>query len=269
MKKSVISDRGTACDDFRRTADLSKRSPKIGVLLFDGFSLRGADRFCRTFKQADTRDSARQADCELLLLSTDGGAVCSSSGIPVWTQPLSAHESACFAYIIAFGRASDDGDVHVATAWPQADAGAFAGEHEQVENPAGSARVDGIAPPHARISDRIRQCANWLRNNHTKRFSIAEVATIARMSERNFMRRFKQELGVRPSEFVRRIRLDEACQLLVHTDLPADKIARRTGFGTGPQMARMFRQYLEMSPIKYRNAARATAALFPATSHDI
>ncbi|WP_404995512.1 GlxA family transcriptional regulator [Burkholderia cepacia] len=108
----------------------------------------------------------------------------------------------------------------------------------------------------ARASTLIRRAAHHLRVNSENRISIADEAQAAAMSERNFLRRFKNEIGVTPTEFVLRIRLEKACRMLIETDLPADKVARRTGLGSGDRMAKLFRQHLQTSPTEYRAAAR-------------
>ncbi|MFM0502662.1 GlxA family transcriptional regulator [Paraburkholderia caffeinilytica] len=108
----------------------------------------------------------------------------------------------------------------------------------------------------ARASDLIRTSAYQLRASSENRVSIADAAQAVAMSERNFLRRFKQEIGVTPTEFVLRVRLEKACHMLVDTDLPADKIARRTGLGSGDRLAKLFRQHLSMSPTEYRTLER-------------
>ncbi|WP_260433850.1 helix-turn-helix domain-containing protein [Burkholderia sp. Bp8998] len=108
----------------------------------------------------------------------------------------------------------------------------------------------------ARASELIRAAAHQLRSNSANRISIANAAQAAAMSERNFLRRFKNEIGVTPTEFVLRVRLEKACSMLVETDLPADKVARRVGLGSGDRLAKLFRQHLSMSPTEYRAAAR-------------
>ncbi|GAU03436.1 AraC family transcriptional regulator [Burkholderia stabilis] len=248
----------------------------------------------------DAPSTGEQTEYEFVMLSTAGGAVCSSSGIPVWTQRLSSIQAARVACIVAFDSDLLRGPHRFATTGFQREPRAADASNAHDVPVAGERRIENDRPfgfgerrpsitlpardidcerrdaclgsRHAiassgaalardtNISDRIRLSASWLRENHTKRVSIAEAATVARMSERNFMRRFKQEIGVTPSEFIRRIRLEEACQMLAHTDLPADKIARRTGFTRGNQMARIFRQYLEMSPTEYRHKVRSTRA---------
>ncbi|WP_322022545.1 helix-turn-helix domain-containing protein [Burkholderia sp. BCC1977] len=105
-------------------------------------------------------------------------------------------------------------------------------------------------------SPSIRMSVQRLRAQSANRISIAEVAQTAAMSERNFLRRFKKEIGVTPTEFVQHVRLERACHMLIHTTLPADKVARRTGFGSGERLAKLFRQRLLVSPTEYRVAER-------------
>ncbi|MFS2155674.1 AraC family transcriptional regulator, partial [Rhizobium sp. Rhizsp42] len=51
----------------------------------------------------------------------------------------------------------------------------------------------------ARASELIRAAAHQLRSNSANRISIANAAQAAAMSERNFLRRFKNEIGVTPT----------------------------------------------------------------------
>ncbi|WP_415869825.1 helix-turn-helix domain-containing protein [Burkholderia ubonensis] len=106
-------------------------------------------------------------------------------------------------------------------------------------------------------SPSIRTSMQQLRAQSVNRISIAGAAQAVAMSERNFLRRFKKEVGVTPTEFVLHVRLERACHMLVHTSLPADKVARRIGLGSGERMAKLFRQRLSMSPTEYRTSERA------------
>jgi transcriptional regulator GlxA family with amidase domain len=115
--------------------------------------------------------------------------------------------------------------------------------------------------PPARISEPIKAVAHRMREDCEQCLSIPDAAQMASMSERNFLRRFKLEMGVTPSEYLLRARLDLACALLADLDLPVDKIARRAGLGCGDRLAKLFRQRLSMSPTEYRATARRRAAL--------
>ncbi len=105
-------------------------------------------------------------------------------------------------------------------------------------------------------SPAIRASVQQLRSDSMGRISIANAARAVAMSERNFLRRFKSEIGVTPTEFVLNVRLERACHMLIHTTLPADKVARRAGLGSGERLAKLFRQRLAMSPTEYRTAER-------------
>ncbi|WP_323119953.1 helix-turn-helix domain-containing protein [Burkholderia alba] len=110
-----------------------------------------------------------------------------------------------------------------------------------------------------RISEPIKAVAHRMREDCEQCLSIPDAAQMASMSERNFLRRFKLEMGVTPSEYLLRARLDLACALLADLDLPVDKIARRAGLGCGDRLAKLFRQRLAMSPTEYRATARRRA----------
>lgn len=104
--------------------------------------------------------------------------------------------------------------------------------------------------------EKIDAAARWMRENYGQPISVAKAAEVAAMSERSFLRRFKSQIGITPSEYLLRARLDASCLLLVATDLPVDKIARRCGVGSGDGLAKMFRKRLSISPTEYRVTER-------------
>jgi transcriptional regulator GlxA family with amidase domain len=86
--------------------------------------------------------------------------------------------------------------------------------------------------------------------------SVGDAARTSSMSERNFLRLFKRELGVTPSKYLLGARLDLTCRMLVNSDLPVDKIARRTGLSNGERLSKLFRKELSMSPTEFRARSR-------------
>ncbi|PRX28199.1 AraC family transcriptional regulator [Paraburkholderia sp. BL18I3N2] len=102
----------------------------------------------------------------------------------------------------------------------------------------------------------IRAAANWLRENYMHPISIAHAAEAANMSERTFLRRFRAEASITPSEYLLEIRLGVVCSLLQQTSLPIDTIARRCGMGSGERLAKIFRRRLSLTPSEFRDANR-------------
>jgi transcriptional regulator GlxA family with amidase domain len=109
-----------------------------------------------------------------------------------------------------------------------------------------------------RLSEKIQASARWLEANSDRNIAIDDAAQVAAMSERNFLRRFKVEMGLTPSDYLLSARLDMSCRLLLETDLPVDKIARRCGIGSGGQLAKLFRKHLATTPTEYRSCARTS-----------
>jgi transcriptional regulator GlxA family with amidase domain len=111
------------------------------------------------------------------------------------------------------------------------------------------------------VSERIRTAARWLETNSDLPIVIDAVAHRVAMSERNFLRRFKEEIGLTPSDYLLYVRLDMSCRLLVETTLQVDQVARRCGLGSGGQLAKLFRRHLALTPTEYRSSQRTARVL--------
>jgi transcriptional regulator GlxA family with amidase domain len=72
------------------------------------------------------------------------------------------------------------------------------------------------------------------------------------MSVRTFTRRFREETGVSPAQWLLRHRVEEARRLLETTDLPVDRVAGRAGFGTATSMRQHLHAAVGLSPSTYR-----------------
>lgn len=126
-------------------------------------------------------------------------------------------------------------------------------------SPSAKAKVDLLLRDigHKTIEEKVRASAVWLDEHCTRPIAVADAVQVAMMSSRSFSRHFKLHLGVTPSEFLLRARLDLVCRLLTETDLPVEKIARRCGVGNGDRLGKIFRKTLHISPTEYRMRSRS------------
>lgn len=83
--------------------------------------------------------------------------------------------------------------------------------------------------------------------------SVADLAAHARVSTRTFSRRFVEETGYTPMQWVLRARIDLARELLERSDLGVEQIAARVGLGTGANLRLHFHRVLGTSPSEYRH----------------
>ncbi|BBZ36496.1 GlxA family transcriptional regulator [Mycolicibacterium confluentis] len=92
----------------------------------------------------------------------------------------------------------------------------------------------------------------WAMTRLDEQITVAGLAAHARMSPRTFLRRFTEETGSTPLQWVLRARVDTARELLESTRLPVDRIAEEVGLGTGSNLRLHFRRLLDVSPTEYR-----------------
>ncbi|MER5422931.1 GlxA family transcriptional regulator [Streptosporangium roseum] len=86
---------------------------------------------------------------------------------------------------------------------------------------------------------------------------LTELADHARMSRRTFTRRFREEMGVSPGQWLTLQRLELARRLLEASDLPVDGVAERAGFGTATSLRQHMQATVGVSPMAYRRTFRS------------
>jgi transcriptional regulator GlxA family with amidase domain len=90
--------------------------------------------------------------------------------------------------------------------------------------------------------------------------TLAELAAHARMSVRTFTRRFRDETGTSPQQWLAAQRLALARQLLESTDHPVDRVAADAGFGTAASLRGQLRASIGVAPLTYRRTYRGPVA---------
>jgi transcriptional regulator GlxA family with amidase domain len=100
--------------------------------------------------------------------------------------------------------------------------------------------------------DPLRDAQQLIAEHPDADLSVPALARHVGMSERNFARCFRDEVGMTPARFVEQARVETARRLLEETTEGVDAIARRAGFGTSETMRRVFLRTVRTSPNDYR-----------------
>jgi transcriptional regulator GlxA family with amidase domain len=100
---------------------------------------------------------------------------------------------------------------------------------------------------------------SWLLDNIDQPADLGRLAHRASMSKRTFTRRFRDETGMSPLQWLNQQRLDRARWLLESTDLAVDQVAEQAGFGTGGSLRLHLQDALGVSPTAYRATFRGQA----------
>ena len=117
----------------------------------------------------------------------------------------------------------------------------------------GQSQFSTLLAAQAADSEPIRDLLTWLPDHLDHDLSVPALAHRVHLSERQFRRVFKQDVGVTPVDHVETLRVRAACQLLETTHHPIEHIARTCGFGTPETMNRAFRRRLDTTPAAHRH----------------
>jgi transcriptional regulator GlxA family with amidase domain len=116
----------------------------------------------------------------------------------------------------------------------------------------GQGQFSALLAAQSANDEPVRDLLAWIPDNLTADLSVPAMAARTHLSERQFSRVFKSEVGITPAEHVEAVRIEATCRLLETTLLGVEEIARTCGFGTPETMNRAFRRRLNTTPSDHR-----------------
>ncbi|MDC7218768.1 MAG: AraC family transcriptional regulator [Spirochaetales bacterium] len=107
----------------------------------------------------------------------------------------------------------------------------------------------GLSTRNCRI---IRE---YIHENLDSRLQLNGLSQLAGLSEFHFMRMFKQSFGLTPHEYISRVRVDRAKDLMAGF-VPLSQIALETGFSSQAHFTRVFKKYTGRTPGLYAKSLK-------------
>lgn len=101
-------------------------------------------------------------------------------------------------------------------------------------------------------SANIQQAVDYIRAHFCENLSLQDAAQSVFLNNEYFSRRFKKEVGVNFSEYLLKLRLDEADHLLRQTDLRVGEIAERVGIGNVSYFSMVYKKQFGSTPNESR-----------------
>ncbi|GAA3116091.1 transcriptional regulator GlxA family with amidase domain [Kribbella aluminosa] len=103
----------------------------------------------------------------------------------------------------------------------------------------------------------LEPAMRWLRQHLGEPVTLGDIASYVGTSPRTLNRRFREQTGTTPLQWLLRQRVHHAQELLETTDLSVEEISRQCGFGTSVAMRQHFAKHIRTSPMAYRRTFRA------------
>ncbi|MFI5696235.1 helix-turn-helix domain-containing protein [Kribbella sp. NPDC051586] len=123
-----------------------------------------------------------------------------------------------------------------------------------------------VMPPHReggqvqyRTEDQVPveslgELLDWANDRLGEPLTLQDLAGQANVSPRTLARRFAEQLGVAPGQWLLAQRIAKTRVLLEETDLPVETIATKVGLSSATNLRRRFKTALQTTPSAYRRA---------------
>lgn len=100
--------------------------------------------------------------------------------------------------------------------------------------------------------ERIKKAINFIKQNYNNQIHIEDIAGTCNMSPSYFCSVFKKTLGITPIEYLTKVRIQKAIELLSYTDMSITEIAFEVGFNSATNFNISFKKYTGTTPKSYR-----------------
>lgn len=104
----------------------------------------------------------------------------------------------------------------------------------------------------------IEEIVRYMEHNYDKALTLESLAGRSHYSRRHFTRLFREVMGASPMEYLNRVRIKNASDLLVRSDMSIIEIAMLCGFEDNNLFSRRFKAVVKVSPSEYRRLKKST-----------
>lgn len=101
-------------------------------------------------------------------------------------------------------------------------------------------------------SEAVRAAMNFMNDRYGDSISMANVSEEIGISRSRLFAAFKSATGMTPNDYLQRLRVSKAAELLKNSRLSITEIAMACGFSTSQYFSFVFAKYYDMPPKQYR-----------------
>ncbi|MFK0206368.1 GlxA family transcriptional regulator [Agrobacterium sp. NPDC090283] len=114
----------------------------------------------------------------------------------------------------------------------------------------------GFAPHLSHGDADVLKVQHWLQATGAREIELSRLAEEAGLQERTFLRRFKKATDLTATEYIQRLRISKARELLQFGSLTVDQIAWEVGYGDTSAFRKVFTKIVGLTPAGYRQRFR-------------
>ncbi|SCM83132.1 Putative sensor domain protein (fragment) [uncultured Sporomusa sp.] len=100
----------------------------------------------------------------------------------------------------------------------------------------------------------VNDAKRFIVENHPKPIKIEDVAAHLFISASHLSRLFQRELNCTVNDYITRVRVERAVELMKQPELNVEQVSKAIGFQNQSYFAKFFRRYIGVTPLVYRNS---------------
>lgn len=109
-----------------------------------------------------------------------------------------------------------------------------------------------FSPPFDHGDKDILSVQHYLQTNFRQQVTIAGLSDHSCLTERTFLRRFVRATGFKPVQYLQRLRIQKACDLIETTAFSLDTIARKVGYEDTGAFRKIFVKITGLTPGEFK-----------------
>lgn len=113
-----------------------------------------------------------------------------------------------------------------------------------------------IRDKSTKLRELILISVSYIKNNFERDISLEDIARYVFLSPGYFIRAFKEQTGTSPINYLLKIRVGRAMELLANTDDRIIDIALAVGFSSQQRFNEIFKKHTGMTPTQYRKTVK-------------
>lgn len=104
--------------------------------------------------------------------------------------------------------------------------------------------------------ERLQRVERYVHENYCEDLSLRQVARVARLEEKYFSAYFHAKTGLCFKEWLTRVRLQKAMELMSRSDQTITSVGFAVGFRDLRTFERAFKKYASMTPFEFKKSVR-------------
>lgn len=108
--------------------------------------------------------------------------------------------------------------------------------------------------PVSETEARINGIKEWIRSNLSEKLKVNDVAEQFELNSHYLVRIFKEQTGLTVIQYINQLKLREAQELLLRTNLPIKQIASMSFYPDEKRFMKLFKEQLHLTPSEFRRA---------------